>query len=197
MPGKKPNVLPFREGDRVMQNRNEYRQPWVWQDAGQPPVPGEGVYNGDMGTIVEIDTRTRSAIVVFDDGRESRYDFRQLDGLELAYAVTVHKSQGSEYPVVVLALGAMPDSLACRNLLYTAITRARRMVVIVGTETTLARMIQNNRNLTRYSGLALRLGGRFDDQLNGQSNSQHAGRLASVPVSSQPVQALETGGERV
>lgn len=160
-PGKKAGILPFREGDRVMQNRNEYRQAWVWQDAGRPPVPGEGVYNGDMGTVVEIDTRSRSAIVVFDDGRESRYDFRQLDGLELAYAVTVHKSQGSEYPVVVLVLGAMPDSLACRNLLYTAITRARRMVVIVGTETTLARMIQNNRNLTRYSGLALRLGGQL------------------------------------
>jgi exodeoxyribonuclease V alpha subunit len=153
----------FREGDRVMQNRNEYRQPWIWQDAGQPPVPGEGVYNGDMGTVVEIDARTRATVVLFDDGRESRYEARQLDGLELAYAVTVHKSQGSEYPVVVLALGAMPDSLACRNLLYTAITRARRMVVIVGSEQTLARMIQNNRNLNRFSGLALRLAGQFGE----------------------------------
>ena len=152
----------FREGDRVMQNRNEYRQSWVWQDAGKTPVPGEGVYNGDMGTLMELDTRTRSAVVLFDDGREARYDFRQLDGLEPAYAVTVHKSQGSEYPVVVLALGAMPDSLACRNLLYTAITRAKRMVVIVGSEETLARMIANNRNLTRYSGLSARLQGKME-----------------------------------
>jgi exodeoxyribonuclease V alpha subunit len=168
----------FREGDRVMQNRNEYRQPWIWQDAGQPPMPGEGVYNGDMGTVVEIDARTRATVVLFDDGRESRYEARQLDGLELAYAVTVHKSQGSEYPVVVLALGAMPDSLACRNLLYTAITRARRMVVIVGSEQTLARMIQNNRNLNRFSGLAFRLAGQFGEP--GETENFDASENAAV-----------------
>jgi exodeoxyribonuclease V alpha subunit len=149
----------FREGDRVMQNRNDYQLSWTSTDEKGNPIVGEGVYNGDMGTIEGCSTRTRTATVVFDDGRQAEYGIERLDGLEPAYAVTVHKSQGSEYPVVVLPLFGLPDSLACRNLLYTAITRARRMVVIVGTETMLERMIRNNRNMERHSGLALRLRG--------------------------------------
>jgi exodeoxyribonuclease V alpha subunit len=142
-----------------MQNRNDYQLSWTSTDEKGNPIVGEGVYNGDMGTIEGCSTRTRTATVVFDDGRQAEYGIERLDGLEPAYAVTVHKSQGSEYPVVVLPLFGLPDSLACRNLLYTAITRARRMVVIVGTETMLERMIRNNRNMERHSGLALRLRG--------------------------------------
>ena len=147
----------FHEGDRVMQNRNDYQLAWTTFDEEGNPISGEGVYNGDMGTLTDYSARSRTATVVFDDGRQAEYGMDRLDGLEPAYAVTVHKSQGSEYPVVVLPLIGLPDSLACRNLLYTAITRARRMVVIVGTETMLERMIRNNRNMERHSGLALRL----------------------------------------
>jgi exodeoxyribonuclease V alpha subunit len=152
-----PAAFVFREGDRVMQNRNDYQLPWTSTDGKGNPVSGEGVYNGDMGTITDYSPRSRTATVVFDDGRQAEYGHDRMDGLEPAYAVTVHKSQGSEYPVVVLPLFGLPDSLACRNLLYTAITRARRMVVIVGTETMLERMIRNNRNMERHSGLAVRL----------------------------------------
>ena len=147
----------FHEGDRVMQNRNDYQLAWTAFDEEGNPISGEGVYNGDMGTLADYSARSRTATVVFDDGRQAEYGLDRLDGLEPAYAVTVHKSQGSEYPVVVLPLIGLPDSLACRNLLYTAITRARRMVVIVGTEAMLERMIRNNRNMERHSGLALRL----------------------------------------
>lgn len=147
----------FREGDRVMQNRNDYQLAWTSLDAEGNPFSGEGVYNGDMGTLTDFSPKSRTATILFDDGRQADYSHDRMDSLEPAYAVTVHKSQGSEYPVVVLPLFGLPDSLACRNLLYTAITRARQMVVIVGTEAMLERMIRNNRNMERYSGLALRL----------------------------------------
>ncbi|MBE6555969.1 MAG: ATP-dependent RecD-like DNA helicase [Ruminococcaceae bacterium] len=143
--------LVMREGDRVMQVRNNYDLTWERGDE-----VGYGVFNGDIGIIEEIDPRERSLTVAFDD-RHATYDFTGLDELELAYAVTVHKSQGSEYPVVILPLCHTAPMLETRNLFYTAVTRAQRMVILVGREEVAARMVQNNRQSMRYTGLAARL----------------------------------------
>jgi len=135
----------------VMQVRNNYDLTWERGDE-----VGYGVFNGDIGIIEEIDPRERSLTVAFDD-RHATYDFTGLDELELAYAVTVHKSQGSEYPVVILPLCHTAPMLETRNLFYTAVTRAQRMVILVGREEVAARMVQNNRQSMRYTGLAARL----------------------------------------
>ena len=144
----------FREGDRVMQIRNNYDLLW---ERGEES--GCGVFNGDIGVIEAISNKERTLEVAFDD-RHVTYDFSGLDELELAYAVTVHKSQGSEYPVVVLPLYAAPPMLLTRNLLYTAATRAQRMVILVGRQDILEQMVQNNRQAMRYTGLGIRLAGR-------------------------------------
>lgn len=144
--------LIFREGDRVMQIRNNYDRVF---ERGEES--GCGVFNGDIGVIESISQKERTLEVVFDD-RHVTYDFSSLDELEPAYAVTVHKSQGSEYPVVILPLYAAPPMLLTRNLLYTAVTRAQKMVVLVGREDIVAQMVANNRQAMRYTGLAIRLG---------------------------------------
>ncbi len=141
----------FREGDRVMQIRNNYDLAF---ERGEEV--GYGVFNGDIGMIEAIDVGGGSLCVAFDD-RHVTYDFSMLDELELAYAVTVHKSQGSEYPVVILPLCSAPPMLLARNLLYTAVTRARRMVILVGREEIAAQMVANNRQAERYTGLCARL----------------------------------------
>ncbi len=141
----------LREGDRVMQIRNNYDI--LWERGGET---GCGVFNGDVGVIERINESDQSVSVLFED-RLVTYDFTGLDELELAYAVTVHKSQGSEYPVVILPLYAAPPMLLTRNLFYTAITRAQRMVVLVGRSDIAARMVENNRESMRYTGLAARL----------------------------------------
>ena len=141
----------FREGDRVMQIRNNYDLMW---ERGEET--GLGVFNGDIGMIERIDPVSQSVEVVFDD-RHVTYDFTGLDELEHAFAVTVHKSQGSEYPVVILPLYAAPPMLLTRNLFYTAITRAQRMVILVGQSDIARRMVENNRQTMRYTGLAVRL----------------------------------------
>ena len=143
--------LIFREGDRVMQIRNNYELIW---ERGEES--GYGVFNGDIGMIEEIDPANQRVSVVFDD-RHVSYDFTGLDELELAYAVTVHKSQGSEYPVVILPLCQAPPMLLTRNLFYTAVTRAQRMVILVGREEIALQMVENNRQSMRYTGLAGRL----------------------------------------
>ena len=143
--------LIFREGDRVMQIRNNYDRVF---ERGEES--GCGVFNGDIGVIEEISLKERALSVVFDD-RHVTYDFSSLDELELAYAVTVHKSQGSEYPVVILPLYGAPPMLLTRNLLYTAVTRAQKMVVLVGREDIVAQMVGNNRQAMRYTGLSIRL----------------------------------------
>ncbi len=143
--------LIFREGDRVMQVRNNYDL--VWERGTES---GCGVFNGDIGLIDGISPKDRSVEVLFDDRRVT-YDFTGLDELELAYAVTVHKSQGSEYPVVILPLYAAPQMLLTRNLLYTAVTRAQRMVILVGREDIAAEMVRNNKQSMRYTGLYARL----------------------------------------
>jgi len=148
----------FREGDKVMQIRNNYDATWEIIDKyGYAEEQGEGVFNGDMGVIKAIDEDGGALTVLFDDNRQVQYDFTQLDELELAYAVTVHKSQGSEYRVVVMPVFGGPPMLLTRNLLYTAVTRAKELCVLVGVPECLNRMVDNNRITARQTALARRL----------------------------------------
>jgi len=146
----------FRVGDKVMQIKNNYRM--RWQSIIDSEKEGEGVFNGDLGTIMGIDNEEQYLEVIFDRERIVRYDFSMLDELEHAYALTVHKSQGSEFPVLVMPLTFGPPMLMTRNLLYTGLTRAKNMVVLVGKEGFLHQMIGNNHITQRYSGLCTRLG---------------------------------------
>ncbi len=143
----------FREGDKVMQNRNDYLLAWRSADDFSE---GEGVFNGDVGYISHIDEEEETVTAVFDD-RYVTYTSDILDELEPAFAVTVHKAQGSEFPVVVIPMSWFPPVLATRNLIYTAITRAKSLVVIVGMQRYLNAMVDNNEAAHRYSGLAERL----------------------------------------
>ncbi len=146
----------FREGDRVMQIRNNYDIMWKKTDGS---AVGTGIFNGDIGTVSRIDSNAEIMQVVFDD-READYDFTQLSELEPAYAITVHKSQGSEYRAVILVAWNGSPYLLSRSILYTAITRARELLIIVGREETVAAMTQNAKKNRRYTGLKLRLQGR-------------------------------------
>ena len=146
----------FREGDRVMQIRNNYDILWKKCDGS---TIGSGMFNGDIGIITAIDTAAETVRVLFDD-REAEYDFTQLGELEPAYAMTVHKSQGSEYRAVILCAWNGSPYLLRRSLLYTAITRAKELLIIVGREETVAAMTENAHVGRRYSGLKLRLQGR-------------------------------------
>lgn len=148
----------FREGDKVMQIKNNYQLEWeIRSKYGLCIDKGTGVFNGDTGIIEEINDFTETVTVCFDEGRMVEYPFKLLEELELAYAVTIHKSQGSEYPAVVIPLLTGPRMLMNRNLLYTAVTRAKKCVTIVGNDTTFEQMIANNSQLKRYSGLRDRL----------------------------------------
>ena len=146
----------FREGDRVMQIRNNYDILWKKTDAS---MVGAGIFNGDVGIIQSIDTGSETLSVLFDD-KVAEYDFTQLSELEPAYAMTVHKSQGSEYRAVVLTAWNGSPYLLSRSILYTAITRARELLVIVGKEETVGVMVENAKKNRRYSGLKLRLQGK-------------------------------------
>ena len=143
----------FREGDRVMQIRNNYDLLWKKTDEN---VLGAGIFNGDVGIIQSVDTATEQVSVLFDD-RIASYDFTQLNELELAYAMTVHKSQGSEYRAVILALWNASPYLLSRSVLYTAITRAKELLIIAGREDCVAAMTENAKIGRRYTGLKLRL----------------------------------------
>lgn len=148
----------FREGDKVMQTKNNYQLEWeIRSKYGLCIDKGAGIFNGDMGIIEEINDFAETMTVSFDEGRMVEYPYKLLDELELAYAVTIHKSQGSEYPAVVIPLLSGPRMLMNRNLLYTAVTRAKKCVTIVGNDTTFNQMIENNSQLKRYSGLRDRL----------------------------------------
>ncbi len=144
----------FREGDKVMQVRNNYQAEWeIRSPKGVPLEKGEGVFNGDMGLIREINLFTEEFTVEFDEGRQITYPFRQAEELELAYAITVHKSQGSEYPAVVLPILSGPRMLMTRSLIYTAVTRAKKCVCIVGPVASFQAMVDNATEQKRYSGL--------------------------------------------
>ena len=145
----------FRLGDKVMQIKNNYQM--EWECVGRYGIPtrrGTGIFNGDLGRVIEVIPAAQMLKVEFDEGRQVHYPYSQTDELELAYAVTVHKSQGSEYPAVLLPLLGGPEMLMNRNLLYTAITRARSLVVILGSVGAVNQMIGNARQMKRYTGLA-------------------------------------------
>lgn len=148
----------FREGDKVMQTKNNYQLAWeIRTKYGLTVDKGLGIFNGDMGIIRQINDFAEQMIIEFDEGRMVEYPYKLLDELELAYAITIHKSQGSEYPAVVIPLLSGPMMLMNRNLLYTAVTRARKCVTLVGNEVTFQQMIQNTSQQKRYSGLCDRL----------------------------------------
>jgi len=148
----------FREGDKVMQTKNNYQLEWeVRSRFGLCIDKGMGVFNGDTGIIRVINEFAETMTVEFDEGRMVEYSFKLLDELELAYAITIHKSQGSEYPAVVIPLLSGPSMLMNRNLLYTAVTRARKCVTLVGNDMTFHEMVGNTSQQKRYSGLCNRL----------------------------------------
>lgn len=152
------NDMLFREGDKVMQIRNNYQLEWEVLSRYSIPIDkGVGVFNGDVGKIVEINEFAAQLTVEFDEHRRVTYPFAQLDELELAYAVTIHKSQGSEYPAVILPLLTGPKLLFNRNLLYTAVTRAKQCVTILGSSETVRSMINNERENRRFTALGERI----------------------------------------
>ncbi len=157
---KEKGSVIFREGDKVMQIRNNYKLEWkIFSDGTKGGLldQGIGVFNGDMGIVTEINDFDEKVIVTFDDGRVASYDYNMLDELEHAFAITIHKSQGSEYPAVVIPLLTGPYKLLTRNLLYTAVTRARRLVVIVGNIGKVNEMIDNVFEQERYTSFTERI----------------------------------------
>lgn len=143
----------FRVGDKVMQTKNNYDIEWLKTDG----ETGFGIFNGDMGIIASISASDKCMNIVFDDEKLVKYDFNNLDELELAYAITVHKSQGSEFPVVIIPMCSFPPMLMCRNLFYTAVTRAKQMVVLVGNKESVVKMVSEEREARRYTGLSEKL----------------------------------------
>lgn len=153
-----PNGKILREHDKVMQNKNDYKLDWIIKGMYDIPIEtGKGVFNGDIGEVIEIDKLNKKVEVLYDENRYVKYDFTDLDEIELAYAITIHKSQGSEYPAIVIPILDVPRLLSNRNLLYTAITRAKKCVVIVGSEKALNYMIQNKNEVRRQTGLCEKL----------------------------------------
>ena len=158
----------FRVGDRVMQIKNDYRLEYrvSRQTPGQfdsrtDGDTGKGVFNGEIGRVTGVDTEMRTVTVVYDEERWVEYSYVQLDEIELAYAVTVHKSQGSEFPTVIIPMTWFPPVLATRSLIYTAVTRGRNQVIIVGNPAYLEKMAANNQSRSRNSGLKDRLMGMY------------------------------------
>ena len=154
----------FREGDKVMQIRNNYQA--SWEIVGKYNIAvdsGMGVFNGDMGVVKEINEYSQDMIVEFDEKKRVRYPFADLDELELSYAITIHKSQGSEYPAVIMPLLGGPRMLLNRNLLYTAVTRAKNTVCILGSSQTVMTMVSNEQQLRRYTGLKDRIKDIFEE----------------------------------
>lgn len=155
---KEYNQIIFREGDKIMQVKNNYQLTWeIKSKYGITTENGTGVFNGDMGVIKEINLFAEQLLIEFDEGRMVEYSFSQLEELELAYATTIHKAQGSEYPAVIMPLLTGPRMLMNRNLLYTAVTRAKNCVVIVGSDKTIQSMIDNESEQHRYSSLSERI----------------------------------------
>ena len=148
----------FREGDKVMQTKNDYQLEWTTDEAlSSLARSGSGVFNGDLGRIRRIDEASRNITILFDDGRVVKYPFSELDELDLSYAMTIHKSQGSEYPAVIIPILDPSAPLVYRNLLYTGITRAKSCVVLLGSSATIHRMTDNRGTNERFSSFAERL----------------------------------------
>ena len=148
----------FREGDKVMQTKNNYKLEWSTDvKLTSLSQSGTGVFNGDLGRIRSIDEAARNITILFDDGRVAVYSFSELDELDLSYAMTIHKSQGSEYPAVIIPILDPSSLLVYRNLLYTGITRAKTCVVLLGSSETINRMIDTKGSNDRYSTLSERL----------------------------------------
>lgn len=159
-PGKREQTFGdtvFREGDKIMQMQNDYKVEWTRRGQSGEVVEGTGAFNGDLGTVYRIDPAARRLSVLFDDDRLANYDFSQVDTLSLAYCISIHKSQGSEFPIVLLPLAGGTPLLLTRNLLYTAITRAKSQVCCIGRRETIRAMVDNNRSTRRYTSLAQRL----------------------------------------
>ena len=146
----------FRLGDKVIQTRNDYRLPW-YRKTPEGIEEGAGVFNGDVGFITAVDPENQTLTVRFDEDREVTYETGDLEDLEPAYCLSVHKSQGSEFPVIVMPVTPGPPMLLTRNLLYTALTRAKSLVVLVGMESVIRRMVENDHVIRRYTTLARRL----------------------------------------
>ena len=144
----------FRVGDKVIQTRNNYDMLWSSPDGSGD---GFGIYNGDIGTIIDISQKEKSMRILFDDSKIVEYDFSSIEDLEIAYALTVHKSQGSEWSAVIVPVCSFPAMLMTRNLLYTAVTRGRKLVILVGSPESVAQMVRNNKLQARYSLLKRRL----------------------------------------
>ena len=148
----------YRQGDKVMQIKNNYQLEWeVCTKYGMTIDKGLGVFNGDMGIIKNINTYKETVTVEYDEQRQVKYPYAILDELELAYAITIHKAQGSEYPAVVIPLLQGPRQLYNRNLIYTAVTRARKCVTLVGSDSVFQEMIQNTSEQRRNTSLAERI----------------------------------------
>ena len=148
----------FREGDKVMQVRNNYQLEWEIVSRYNIPIDrGVSVFNGDVGRVLEIREHAEQMVVEFEEGRKVTYPFSGLEELELAYAITIHKSQGSEYPAVIMPLLTGPRMLFNRNLLYTGVTRARNCVTILGSRETVEYMVANGSQHHRYTSLHLRI----------------------------------------
>ncbi len=144
----------FRVGDKVIQTKNNYDMIWSLPDGSGD---GFGIYNGDIGTIIDISQKEKSMRILFDDSKIVEYDFSSVEDLEMAYALTVHKSQGSEWSAVIIPVCTFPPMLMTRNLLYTAVTRGKQLVILVGSLENVSRMVQNNKQAIRYSSLKKRL----------------------------------------
>jgi exodeoxyribonuclease V alpha subunit len=155
----------FRVGDKIMQTKNNYSLKWV-RIAGEGESEGLGVFNGDVGYVEDIDEEKDTVTVIFDDERKVVYDSIYLDEIDLAYAITIHKSQGSEFPVVIMPIFMGPPLLMNRNLLYTAITRAKQLVVLVGDLKAMQSMINNNKSFERYSMLKARIMDIMESEVN-------------------------------
>lgn len=157
-PQKEAGGIIYRVGDKVMQIRNNYQMEWEIRGASGVPVDkGAGIFNGDVGIIRELNEYAETLTVEFDEGKMIEYSFKQLEELELAYAITIHKSQGSEYPAVIIPMYSGPRMLMTRNLIYTAVTRARSCVCLVGQPETFYAMAANSVEQKRYSGLEARI----------------------------------------
>ena len=143
----------FRVGDRVMQIKNNYKLEWLRERRGEPEEEGAGVFNGDIGTVFSVSPVLRKVKILFDDERLAEYDASTLEEVELAYAISIHKSQGSEFSTVVIPLVYGPPMLMSRNILYTGVTRARNRVYLVGSASCIENMVQNVRSARRYSAL--------------------------------------------